>query len=175
MNERPHMKDWEAQINALLDGELDDAGAQALKAAARGDQRLAAAIVEAYQLQQALSALPIERAPDSLRRKLRRIPQDHGTPWWAQLMQPRWVAAAAVLAIATLVAVTLRGPKPPSEAEIAQARHDLAIAFAYLDKVGERTGYEIQHTVNAGVSESVTEPVVKTITEQFEFSKEKEA
>jgi len=175
MNERPDMKDWEEQINALLDGELDDAGAEALKAAAEGDQRLAAAIVEAYQLQQALARLPAERAPDSLRRKLRRIPREHGTPWWAVLAQPRWVAVTAVLAIATVTAVTQIGPRQPSEAEIAQARHDLAIAFAYLDKVGERTGLEIQHTVNEGMSESVTSPMVKTISEQFEFSKEKGA
>lgn len=175
MNERPDMKDWEAQINALLDGELDDERAGELKAAAEDDHELARAIVEAYQLQQALSKLPIERAPDSLQRKLRAIPRQHGTPWLAALRQPRWVAAAAVLAIATVVAVTQVGPRRPSEAEIAQARRDLAVAFAYLDRVGERTGLEIQHTVNAGVSETVTGPMVKTITEQFEFSKEKGA
>jgi hypothetical protein len=54
MNEdrRPDMAEWEAQVNALLDGELDDQAAEALKAAALDDQALAGAIVEAYQLQQ---------------------------------------------------------------------------------------------------------------------------
>ena len=47
MNQRPDMNDWEAQINALLDGELDDIAADELKAAAEGDQALARAIIEA--------------------------------------------------------------------------------------------------------------------------------
>jgi hypothetical protein len=68
MKQRPDMQEWEEQVNALLDGELNDVQAGALKAAAASDQALAQAIIEAYQLQQALNALPLERAPDSLRR-----------------------------------------------------------------------------------------------------------
>ena len=59
MTQRPDMNDWEDQINALLDGELDDAQADALKGAAEQDQALARAIIEAYQLQQLMASLPV--------------------------------------------------------------------------------------------------------------------
>lgn len=173
MNERPDMQDWEAQINALLDGELDDTRAGALKAAASHDQALARAIIEAYQLQQALASLPVERAPRSLRRKLRQIPWQRRKPWLGFLLQPRWAAAAVLLAIVSTSIMQL-GPQTPSDEEIARARAELAVAFAYLDKVGERTGLEIQNTVGAEMSESVTGTMVRTISEQFTFKKEQE-
>ena len=68
---RPDMQDWEAQVNDLLDGELSDAEAEELKSAAEQDQALARAIIEAYQLQRMLASIPQERAPASLRKKLR--------------------------------------------------------------------------------------------------------
>jgi anti-sigma factor RsiW len=174
MKQRPDKQEWEEQVNALLDGELNDVQAGALKAAAASDQALAQAIIEAYQLQQALNALPLERAPDSLRRKLQRIPRERREPWLAFALQPRWAVAFALLAVVALL-VTQQGPQQPSAAEIAQARHELAVAFAYLDKVGEKTGFEIRAAVDSGMQETVTEPVFKTITEQFEFNKERKA
>jgi hypothetical protein len=41
--------------------------------------------------------------------------------------------------------------------------------------VGEKTGFEIRAAVDSGMQETVTEPVFKTITEQFEFNKERKA
>lgn len=174
MNERPDMQDWEAQINALLDGELDEPGAQALKAAARNDQALARAIIEAYQLQQALAALPMERAPASLRRKLRRIPRERREPWLGVLLQPRWAGGLALLAVIALL-VTQLGPRKPSDEDIARARHELAVAFAYLDKVGERTGLEIEATVGNEMNEAVTDTMVRTLKQQMTFDKEHKA
>ena len=76
-NRRDAMADWEDQVNALMDGELDDSEARNLKSLVDGDSALARAIIEAYQLQRVLAAIPAEQAPASLRRKLRRIPARH--------------------------------------------------------------------------------------------------
>ena len=83
---------WEDQINALLDGELSSDDADLLKAEASDDRALARAIVEAYQLQQAMDAIDVERAPASLTRKLQAIPRKHRTKPVFSLFQPRWVA-----------------------------------------------------------------------------------
>ena len=73
------MKDYdenqEQRINALLDGDLDPAEADLLKAAAGDDRDLAQAIVEAYQLQQAMDAVQVEPAPASLKKRLAAIPR----------------------------------------------------------------------------------------------------
>ena len=68
---------WEDRINALLDGELSAEDAGLLKAEATDDRQLARAIVEAYQLQQAMDGIKVERAPDSLRKRLKAVPRQH--------------------------------------------------------------------------------------------------
>jgi len=188
MTEKPDFDDWEEQINALLDGELDDAGAGRLKAAAGEDHQLSQAIIEAYQLQRALANIPTERAPDSLRRKLAAIPalearrgarqQKPGGGWWQQSWQvPRWAAAMAAIPL-VLVAVNQTtdwlGPKEPSAAEIAQAQQELAVALSYLGKVSRRTGLEIGDTVNHEMHKTVNENMMQAIHEELEFNKERE-
>jgi len=175
MNERPDMHDWEARINALLDGELDDAQADELKSAAEDDQALARAIIEAYQLQQAMAQPPPERAPASLRRKLRRIPREQRAlerPAW---FQPRWAAALVAIPLVAVITVSQLGPREPTKAEVAQARQDLALAFAYLDRAGRKTGLTIESAINDGLTEPVTESTVRTLDEQFSLNKEQEA
>lgn len=173
-NDRPDMNDWEDQINALLDGELDDAEAEALKSAAEQDQSLARAIIEAYQLQQALANIAIEPAPPSLRRKLKRVPRQQRARERRVSLPPRWVAALALIPL-VVIGISQLGPREPSEEEIAQARQDLAIAFAYLGKVGRRTGLEIESTVGEEMNDAVTGNMVKTIEDQLTFRKEQEA
>lgn len=184
-NERPDMDEWEAQVNALLDGELDDAQADALKAAAEADQALARAIIEAYQLQRLMTSMPVERAPDSLREKLRRIPAEQAslerrrveaakpprTPWFA----PRWAMALAAVPLVIAVGVQLSGPRAPSEAELAQARQDVALAFSYLAKASRATEREIEHSIGAGMRDPVTEQTVRTLNEQFDLNEEQES
>jgi len=64
--------------------------------------------------------------------------------------------APAFAAIPLLVlAVVLMQPRQPSPADVEQARQDLAIAFAYLDKVGYRTGSEIQSVLGGELRHSV--------------------
>jgi len=179
---------WEDRINALLDGELSTIDADLLKAVASDDRDLARAIVEAYQLQQAMDAVHVERAPDSLRKRLRAIPRKHRAAPLFKLFQPRWAVTLAsrangfrpqLLALAVIplviIAVSLMRPDTPSAGEIAQARQELAIAFAYLDKAGVMTGREIESTVGHTMANAMTESVNRAIKSQNLTSKEKEA
>lgn len=165
---------WEKQINALLDGELSDSGAEELKARASDDKALARAIIEAYQLQKAMDMVRVERAPDSLRKRLRTIPRENRQSPVFTMLQPRWVMAAAVVPLVLIVA-SLMQPDTPSAEEIEQARHDLAIAFAYLDKAGQFTGREIETTIGSTMSDAITGSVIRNIKSQYETSKEREA
>ena len=165
---------WEDRINALLDGELSSADAELLKAEATDDRDLARAIVEAYQLQQAMDEIHVERAPASLRKRLRTIPREQRSTPLFNLFQPRWVTAFAVIPL-VVIAVTLMRPDTPSASELAQARQDLAIAFAYLDKAGVMTGREIESKVGQTMANAVTGSVNKAIKSQNLTSKEKQA
>ena len=165
---------FEAQINALLDGELDPLDAEELKAQASDDRALARAIIDAYQLNQAMHEIKVERAPNSLRKRLRAIPRQHRSGSWVNLLQPRWVMTAAVVPL-VLVAVSLMQPNTPSAEEIEKARQDLALAFAYLDKAGAITGREIESTIGNTMSDAITVPIIRNIKSQYETSKENEA
>ena len=192
-DQRPDMTEWEAQINALLDGELDDAAAESLKAEADQDPALARAIIEAYQLQRLLAGMPRERAPDSLRQKLQRIPAEQASaerriaeaarsverarrPRW---FEPRWAMALAALPLVVVLGIQFSGqfggPPDPTQAELAQARQDLALAFAYLEKASRVTEREIEQTIGAGMRDPVTETTARAISEQFELNEEQES
>lgn len=164
----------EIQINALLDGELDQAQAEELKSAATDDRELARAIVEAYQLQQLMAAIKVERAPASLGKRLRAIPREQRPAVGIKLFQPRWAAALAAVPLA-IIAFSVMQPNTPSEAEIVKARHELAIAFAYLDKAGQFTGREIEAKIGNTMSDAITGSVIRNIKSQYASSKEKKA
>jgi anti-sigma-K factor RskA len=178
--------DWDELVNALIDGELGPAEAQQLQQAARSDERLAAAIIEAYELQQALAALPSEAAPASLRRKLQQVPRLQQAArradeqpaqswlprpgWW----QPRWVMALAVLPLVVALTLIQLGPREPSAAEVAQARQDLALALAYLQKASRTTEREIHMAFDEGIGQPVQHATVRTLGEQFDLDKEQD-
>lgn len=175
-------KSWEEQINALLDGALNEAEAEALKNAAKDDTELARKIVEAYQLQQMMAALPQDRAPASLTKRLLAVPaeqkaarkagQKAGNATTARSwFRPGWVMAVAAVPL-VVIAVNMMQPKQPSPQEIAQARHDLAIAFGYLDKAGRMTGREIENQVGNTMTDAIAGSVFKNVTSQYDLSKE---
>ena len=164
----------EEQINALLDGDLSARDAELLKAEATDDRELARAIVEAYQLQQAMDQVHVERAPRSLTKRLNAIPRENRERPSFSLLQPRWAMALAAVPL-VVIAVSLMRPDTPSASEIAQARQELAIAFAYLDKAGAITGREIESTVGHTMANAVTGSVNKVIQSPNLTSKEKEA
>jgi anti-sigma factor RsiW len=162
---------WEERINALLDGELSPENADLLKAEATDDRELARAIVEAYQLQQAMDAIPVERAPSSLTRKLNAIPRKESKQPLFGFLQPRWAMALAAVPL-VLFSVSLMQPDSPSGADLAKARQEMAIAFAYLDKAGMITGREIESTVGSTLANAVTGSVNKAIKSQNIYTKE---
>ena len=164
---------WEERINALLDGELSQENADFLKAEASDDRDLARAIIEAYQLQKAMDDIRVERAPDSLRKRLRAIPRQHRNTPLFNIFQPRWAAAFAVIPLVFMVLIMMQ-PNTPSTQEIEKARQDLAVAFAYLDKAGQFTGREIESTVGNTMSDAIAGSVIRNIKSQYETSKEKE-
>lgn len=126
------------------------------------------------QIDAMMEQLTIEKAPASLSRRLKRIPREQGgkETWWSWLIPaqfPRWAMAPAFAAIPLIVlAVVLMQPSQPSAAEVEQARQDLALAFAYLDKVGYRTGTEIQTVLGGELRHGVKDELSKHIpfTEQ---------
>lgn len=165
---------WEQQINALLDGDLDKTGADELKSAATDDRELARAIVEAYQLQQVMDGIHVERAPASLGKRLRAIPREQRPAPAISLFQPRWAIALATIPL-VVIALSMMQPDTPSASEIAKARQELAIAFAYLDKAGQLTGREIESKVGNTMSDAIAGSVIRNIKSRYASSKEKEA
>jgi hypothetical protein len=126
------------------------------------------------QFDSMMEQLAVEKAPASLSRRLKRIPREQRSKenrwsWLSHGQFPRWAMAPAFAAVPLLVlAVLLMQPRQPSPAEVEQARQDLAVAFAYLDKVGYRTGNEIQTIVGGELRHSVKDKLSKHIpfTEQ---------
>ena len=107
-------RDWEKEIDALLEGALNGAEVEALKAAATADTELANAIAEAWRLQDTLDQLRLERAPVSLRRKLRRIPRRYGKAARSRVwVFPRWVVAGGLTTVA-LLAFAMMMSNPPN-------------------------------------------------------------
>ena len=129
-------------------------------------------------IERMLGQLTIEKAPATLSARLHRIPEEESRnarkkrqrwTWFKPGTLPRWALAPAFAAIPLLVvAVFLMQPRQPSATEIEQARQDLAIAFAYLDKVGYRTGNEIQSVLGTELRHVVKDPLSEHIpfTEQ---------
>ena len=123
------------------------------------------------QLEALMDGLGVERAPASLRRKLKCIPREErrrNRQWNWQ--PPRWALAPALAVIPLLViGVVLMQPQAPSPAEVQQARQDLALAFSYLDKAGYRTGDEIQRVLGDSLGHTVKDGLSRNIpfTEQF--------
>jgi anti-sigma factor RsiW len=167
---------WEEKINALLEGELDQDESEALKAEASSDQKLARAIVDAYQLQRAMENVQTERAPASLRRSLKKIPQQNRPLFF----QPRWAMAFAVVPLVIASVMILKSTQPSdiqapgpqaglSSAEMVkleQARNDLAVAFAYIDLVSDRTSNRIESEVGGEMSKAVAGSIFRNIQQQ---------
>ena len=166
----------EERINALLDGELDQDESASLKQAATEDHELASNIIEAYQLQRAMEHVQVERAPASLRRKLKKIPAQNRPAY----LQPRWAMAFAVVPLVIISVALMRSqepsvtPGPAVDTELArleqmkldQARQDLALAFSYIGQVSDKTSNRIESEVGGEMSKAVAGSIFKTIQHQ---------
>jgi hypothetical protein len=123
------------------------------------------------EIKDLMKGLGMEKAPPGLRRRLRRIPREQRSgpreAWW---QPPRWAMAPALAVVPLLViTIVMLQPRQPSQAEVEQARQDLALAFAYLDRAGSRTGNEIQRALDESLGVTVKDNLSRNIpfTEQF--------
>jgi hypothetical protein len=127
------------------------------------------------QLDSLFRQLGVEKAPRSLTQRLHRIPREEGyEPAWLRLLRPaaapRWVLAPALAAALLAVGVVLTLPRQPSEAEVLQARQELALAFSYIDKAGVITGQEIQAVLGGKLREGLRDPVKDNLSKHIPFT-----
>jgi hypothetical protein len=130
------------------------------------------------QIESMMEQLTIEKAPASLSLRLNRIPEEESRKerlkerrwsWLKPGSFPRWAMVPAFAAVPLLVAVVmLMQPRQPSPEEVEQARQQLAVAFTYLDKVGQLTGNEIKSVLGAELHHSVKGP----LSEHMPFTKQ---
>lgn len=130
------------------------------------------------QIEQVMEQLTIEKAPANLSARLNRIPEEESrkerlkADRWSWLKAgpfPRWAMVPAFAAVPLLAAVViLMQPRQPSPEEVELARQELAVAFAYLDKVGYRTGTEIKTVIGDELRHSVKDP----LSEHMPFTKQ---
>ena len=126
------------------------------------------------QFDQLLNQLEVEKAPASLKRRLKRIPREQREsrprlPWLFPGELPRWVMAPAIAAVPlALVTLLMMQPHQPTSIEVEQARQDLAVAFSYLNKVGSRTGNQIHSVIGGELRHNVKDKLSEHIpfTEQ---------
>jgi hypothetical protein len=127
------------------------------------------------ELEGLFQRLSVESAPAGLRRRLRRIPIEEAdrAGWWRRLLapaaQPRWALVPALAVSLLVVGVVLVLPRQPSQADVLQARHDLALAFRYIEQAGLATSQEIQTVLGEGLRLPVKDNLSEHIpfTEQF--------
>ena len=141
----------EAQINALLDGELDDADRAALERAAENDPALADAVAAALELHKLLGSMPRTAAPRRLRRRLLAV--------GGRRFSDVWLSGGALLAALAVAVVVMfpRQPAHPSEAELAQAQRELALALGYIERTSARTREIIDQELDVGLFRPITE------------------
>jgi hypothetical protein len=131
------------------------------------------------ELDALFAELDVERAPPGLTRRLYRIPQEEqGRQSWLQRLlasgpRPRWVLVPALAAAVLALGVILMLPRQPSQEEILQARHDLGVAFSYIDKAGVLTGQEIQSVLGGELRHTVKDNLSKHIPFTEQSHKEK--
>lgn len=164
---------WEAQVSALIDGELDDREALALRSAVADDPALARAIIEAQQLQQLMRNIPLESAPAGLRRRLGRIPRQQQGMAWSAWLRPRW--AFAVAAMPLLLALGLHWQdERQQQREIAQGQRDLVLALSYLQRAGEQLNPRISAALHTGITRPVADNALQALQQTSEYTKEYE-
>lgn len=119
------------------------------------------------ELGAALAELPEEKAPRSLQRRLQRISRRAGRRhWW---WRPAWALALLVPAVAVIT--VQQQHLAQQEAELAQARHDLALALSYIEKANTIAAGQINAALAVGLARPVAEtthyglllPVEKTL------------
>jgi anti-sigma factor RsiW len=126
------------------------------------------------ELEVLFERISVEKAPASLSRRLRRIPaeQQPRESWWKRLLAPapgpRWALVPALAVSLLVIGVVLFMPRQPSQADVLQARQDLALAFHYIEEAGLVTSQEIQTVLDDGLRH----PVKDSLSEHMPFTKQ---
>lgn len=162
----------EQRLARLLDGDLSDAELARLHADAATDPELVSALTDTLALQTLLGELPVQRAPASLRRRLRVIPYQQWqlVPSWR--VTPRWLGACAVLLLAIVLLGKQHIAEQPDPEQLRIARHELALALAYLDRANRQSAHLLETTIERGVNRPITEHTVTPLAKQLAFDQE---
>ncbi len=152
---------FDERVEAYLDGELPEREERMFEAQLAIDPALAKALDRAMEVSASLAAMPRYRCPTDLASRVDRITDLRpraGAPRrrWASLA----VAACACALVGGLWLGAPDAPTGPTDAELAAARADLALALSYLDKAGNTATREIGQQV---VSEGLIGPVEKSM------------
>ncbi len=159
---------WQKAIDDLLDGNLSAGEAKALRQEAKGDEQLARAIIDAYQIQGELESMGMEPAPESLQKRLRAIPSQQRGRRTPQL---RWMGALATSAAALVLLIGInRDQQEPTVVEITLARAELAIAFSYLNTIGHKAGLEIKREIGGTMKDALFTGIREGVSNKHETS-----
>ncbi len=125
------------------------------------------------QLQRLMADIPRRRAPARLRRKLRRIPGEHGDapslPW----LVPRWAFAAAAVPLVAALSLHWHGQWQQHQ-DIAQGRRDLALALTYLQQARERVNPRLEAALRGSVTGPVADHTLEVLEQSMDFKREYE-
>lgn len=158
---------WQNAIDDLLDGNLSAEEAKALRKEAARDAQLAKAIIDAYQVQNELESLGMEQAPESLQKRLRAIPSQQRS--YRPVLG--WAGALAGSAAAVLMVIGIsQDMKEPSAAEIAEARAELAVAFSYLNTIGQKAGLEMKQEISGTMQDALLTGIREGVSNKQETS-----
>ncbi|MEP5569400.1 MAG: hypothetical protein ABJN62_16280 [Halioglobus sp.] len=166
--------EFELLLDNFIDGELDPSQRQELLNRAAKDPLLGAKLGATIELQQALSSLPMDKAPASLTDKLRKIPTGR-SPWrfdWS--LGPR-TAFAALIVLALVGGGQLyqhQQKQSAQQAALAQAQQDLALVLSYLEKVNRSANTQIQMTVNHATAKPVARVTTEALQNQLQPNQE---
>ncbi|MEM7052579.1 MAG: zf-HC2 domain-containing protein [Acidobacteriota bacterium] len=144
---------WDEQIEAFVDGELDDDRELLLRAHLVGCRRCRREVALAGELQRELRRLPMLDLPATVRTQVPSpVPVTRATPQ----VRPWLPWAAGLAALLALMVGLERPPATPTAVEVARAEHEARLAFAYIAEAGRKTGRELRDGV---IRERVVAPV----------------
>lgn len=155
----------EKSLQALLQGKLSDTDAQSVRSELEAEEQRAKVFMETYLQQNSLERSGIEKAPESLRRRIRAIPVQYERSGRSLLH----LGAIATVVLSIIVGLLVyHGPAPdePTPEEIDQARRELIIAFNYLEDIGQQTSNYMSREIGGAMEHALIKGIVHGISEE---------
>jgi hypothetical protein len=150
MTEKNLQNEWAwSQVEAYVDGELQDASLGRMRDALRHDPRLRRAVGRASAVRSALRSTRAAPMPAGLRLRLLGIPGGARVRW-------DWAAVPAAVVVAALTALLmLRQAEPPQPDPRIVALQEFETAMKYVRKSAAMTGHGVTGTVGGGVRDAL--------------------